>query len=171
MQPTIKSHIEFCKAVSDGSTYKDAYKTYVSRKVNVSEAVCEKDGSLLGKKYAIYIQELKQKTSIAIDKAYENEAVKDALKSVMCKVERMQILTQIARGEIPLTKPMVVDKIIEEVDVVPDWMDRKNAIAELNKMDGSYSPIKVADTDIDGKDKPVYTTYVIDTIGEVKLKS
>ena len=60
MQPNLKSHIEFCKAVSEGSTYKDAYKTYVSRKVNVSDAVCEKDGSLLAKKYASHIQDLKQ---------------------------------------------------------------------------------------------------------------
>ncbi len=56
--------------------------------------------------------------------------------------ERKEILSMIARGGIPLTKAMVVDGKIQHVDVVPDWMDRKNAIAELNKMDGTYAPEK-----------------------------
>lgn len=56
--------------------------------------------------------------------------------------ERKEVLSQIARGEIPLKKPMVCDGDIVEVPVVPDWMDRRNAIAELNKMDGSYAAIK-----------------------------
>lgn len=79
----------------------------------------------------------KEKDEISIEA--EKEAFREG---VLDKTERMQILSQIARGEIPLTKPMVVDKMIQEVDVVPDWMDRRNAIAELNKMDGSYAPAK-----------------------------
>lgn len=69
----------------------------------------------------------------------EKEAVKEA---VMSRVERQKILTQIARGEIPLRKAMVVDGIIEYIDIVPDWMDRKQSIAELNKMEGDYAPTK-----------------------------
>jgi len=64
------------------------------------------------------------------------------ISKIMDKFERMEILTQIARGEIPLKKPMVVDGDIEEVEIVPAWMDRKAAIAELNKMDGEYAPVK-----------------------------
>lgn len=67
-------------------------------------------------------------------------------------VERKEILSKIARGEIPLTKPMVVDGMVELVPVVPDWMDRKNAIAELNKMEGDYAPTKIAQTTKDGDD-------------------
>lgn len=78
------------------------------------------------------------------EKAYKSiEKVADEIAAqILSNFQRKVILSQIARGEIMLTKHMVVDKIIESVPVVPDWMDRKNAIAELNKMDGSYAPIK-----------------------------
>ena len=95
----------------------------------------------------------------------EQEAIKEGVKEniqkeveartieIMSVIERQEILSQIARGQIPLKKPMVVDKVIEEIDVVPDWNDRKAAIAELNKMDGAYAPIKQADTNPDGSAK------------------
>ena len=60
----------------------------------------------------------------------------------MQRAERMEIPTKIARGNIKLGKPMVVDKVIQVIEVVPDYMDRKNAIAELNKMDGNYAAAK-----------------------------
>jgi len=71
------------------------------------------------------------------------EGKKEALKkAILTKHERMEILTQIAKGEIPLVKHIVCDGVIQEVEVVPAWADRKVAIAELNKMDGEYAPIK-----------------------------
>jgi len=71
------------------------------------------------------------------------EGKKEALKkAILTKHERMEILTQIAKGEIPLVKHIVCDGVIQEVDVIPAWADRKAAIAELNKMDGEYAPIK-----------------------------
>ena len=92
----------------------------------------------------------------------ENKAIQDKVEQEVAKevearkldimdaMERKAILTQIARGEIPLTKPIVVDKELKHIEVVPDWMDRKAAIAELNKMDGDYAPIKQANTNPDG---------------------
>lgn len=81
---------------------------------------------------------------------------------IMGVVERKNILTQIARGEIPLSKPLVIDKEIRYLDVVPDYTDRKNAIAELNKMDGAYQPTKIANTNPDGTPvAPATTTTVI----------
>ncbi len=65
-------------------------------------------------------------------------------------LERKEILTKIARGQIPLKRAMVVDGAIEYIEIVPDWMDRKAAIAELNKMEGDYAPTKVAQTDTEG---------------------
>jgi len=79
--------------------------------------------------------------------AEEVEARKLEIMDVM---ERKDILTQIARGKIPLKKHMVVDKVIEEVDVIPDWNDRRAAIAELNKMDGDYAPTKQSNVNPDG---------------------
>lgn len=62
-----------------------------------------------------------------------------AASGILSKIERQKILSQIALGKIPLVKHMVVDKSIQEVEIVPNWSDRKNAIDILNKMDGSYS--------------------------------
>lgn len=146
MQPTIKSHIDFCKSVANGSTFKDAYLMQVSCKNGTSEATAEQQGSRLAKKYAIYIQELKQKTSMAIDKAYENEAVKDALKSVISKTERMQVLSDIAIGKLKISKPIFTKEGVIDSYVEPDCNDRTKAIAELNKMDGAYAPQKIDNT-------------------------
>lgn len=84
----------------------------------------------------------------------ELQQLEERKAGIMTAIERMEILTQIARGEIPLTKPMVVNQMLVHIDVVPDWMDRKAAIAELNKMDGEYAPTKVASTNTKGEDLP-----------------
>ena len=62
--------------------------------------------------------------------------------NIMSIVERQHILSQIARGEIMLRKPIVVKGEIQHIEVAPDWTDRRNAIAELNKMDGAAQPEK-----------------------------
>jgi hypothetical protein len=124
MKPTKKSHIDFCRAVADGMTYKDAYKAQVADKEGISEGGAEAAGSKLAKKYAEHIIILKQRVSAAIDTAHEQSAVKTALKSVLSKAERMQKLSGFADD----------DKI--------NIQDRIKAISELNKMDGSYAPIK-----------------------------
>jgi len=103
----------------------------------------------------------------------EQEAIKEGVKESIKKdiedrkieilnaIQRQEILSQIARGEIPLKKPMVVDKEIREIDVVPDWNDRKAAIAELNNMDGAY--VNKAPVGPDGSVVPQNTTVVIKT--------
>ena len=83
MKPKSKEHIEFCNLVSKGTTYKDAYYLQVGCKNNTSDATCEQQGSRLAKKYAEYIQELKERISTAIDKAHENSAVNEALKEIL----------------------------------------------------------------------------------------
>jgi hypothetical protein len=90
--------------------------------------------------------------SDAANKAYIATKENAAIEAVMSAQERKEVLTKIGRGEIPLTKPMVVDGAVELIPVVPDWMDRRAAIAELNKMEGDYSPTKTAATTVDGKD-------------------
>lgn len=36
------------------------------------------------------------------------------------------------------------------------------ASAEINKLTGSYAPVKIADTDVDGNDKPRVIVYLPD---------
>ena len=103
--------------------------------------------------------ELQQEAKQAANKVYIETAENAAKEAIMSKIERQQILTQIARGEIPLKKPIVVDKQIEEIEIVPDWMDRKAAIAELNKMDGDYAPTRNEHTGKNGE--PIKTETVI----------
>lgn len=61
---------------------------------------------------------------------------------IMNAMERKHILTQIARGELEVTKSVPNGKTIDHIITTPDYNDRKAAIAELNKMDGDYAPIK-----------------------------
>ena len=96
---------------------------------------------------------IKQETINKELASVELEQKKESLKkAILSRDERMEILTKIAKGEIPLTKPMVCDGVIQHVLVVPNWMDRKNAISELNKMDGSYAPTK-SEVDLTGEIK------------------
>lgn len=92
--------------------------------------------------------------------AKEVEARKEA---IMSAIERKEVLTKIARGEMRMKKHMVADGVIQHVDVDPDWTDRKNAIAELNKMDGAYASEKtevklIADPCVIDWTKPVDET-------------
>jgi len=69
-------------------------------------------------------------------------------KAILTKEERLEILSQIARGEIPMVKYIVVSggaacgSSIEERTIYPAWRDRRDAVAEINKMEGDYAPIK-----------------------------
>jgi len=113
-------------------TYKTSVKTFDTRLKIATEAIRGESSRIL-----------------EVSEAYVKEEIEGRKLKLMTVAERMDVLSKIAGGEIPLFKPMVVNGEIQMVDVVPDWMDRKNAIAELNKMDGSYSATKteVAITD------------------------
>ena len=134
--------IEFCKQLANGKNATEAYHIAFKTK---NRTTCKVNGSKLFKLAAIKakIKEFQKTASTITAKA--NQLAMDKVKAdeVMGTAERMIVLSKIARGQIPLIKPMVCDGEIQEIEVVPDWMDRKNAIAELNKMDGSYPPAKV----------------------------
>ena len=71
------------------------------------------------------------------------EAKKNRLKSlIMDKEERMEVLTKIARGQLTYHKEVATKDGPVEIIAKPDFVDRKAAIAELNKMDGDYAPVK-----------------------------
>lgn len=100
-------------------------------------------------------QEAIKKAKATID--IEN-GIKERYRQIADVGERKEILTKIVRGQIPLTKPMIVKGRIRHIKTVPDWADRRAAIAELNKMDGSYAPDKIANTDTEGNDVKPYTS-------------
>jgi len=91
--------------------------------------------------YNIADEEYQEFLSVAnpIVRAKEIEALGQiAVSNILSKFERQQILSDIAMGRIPLIKHIVVNRMIEEVEIVPNWSDRKSAIDILNKMDGAY---------------------------------
>jgi len=93
-------------------------------------------------------QAIKEKLT-AIDTAAAIEARK---KAIMTADERKELLTKLITGEIKAKRPFVIGGKIMEYPEEPTHRDRISAIAELNKMDGSYTPIKVANTNVDGQD-------------------
>ena len=161
------THVEFIKScLRKGEQRGDILAKFVKKWQNVSIRTFDR-------RLKEAENDMQTEISAINDKAYKNiEKIADELScQILSTLERQVILSKIARGEIMLTKPMVVDKAVELIPVVPDWMDRKNAISELNKMDGSYVPVKIAQTDKDGNDiPPTITNYVIPVIGEIELK-
>ena len=137
--PLNPSQKKFCELYVNGMPATDAYMQAYGND-NTNSCAVSAVRLLKSKKIDAEIKRL-QSLNNEIVKAATVEAIKDDVKrDIMQRGERMETLTMIARGKVPLKKPMVVDKEIVLIDVVPDYMDRKNAIAELNKMDGSYAP-------------------------------
>jgi len=149
---------EFCKLFITGKSGADAYSIAFNSN---NQSNCKVNASKLLKsdKIKSYISELQAENKKIVEMA-NNKAAQDlADGSIATATERMQILTKIMRGEIPLIKPMVVDKQLVDIEVVPDYSDRRAAIAELNKMDGSYAPAK-QDITTNGKDLPQTTIQI-----------
>jgi len=61
---------------------------------------------------------------------------------IIDKFERMQILSAMADGSLQVPRNVVTREGVITLEAFPDYTDRKAAIAELNKMDGEYAPIK-----------------------------
>jgi len=101
------------------------------------------------------------KDAITKEQEYANSKVNDLVSeeikqrkiAIMDVLERKEILTKIARGELTYTKQAVSGDGIVDFEVEPDFTDRKAAIAELNKMDGDYSPTK-ANVELNVKQLP-----------------
>ena len=121
-----KEHTEFIRLVSDGVSQKEAYRVSVGKK-GVSDATCEVKSSILAKKYAKEIKSERKKTSDIVDVINEKKTQENASIRVLSKIERMGSLTGIAVAG------------LEE----SNNSDKVKAIAELNKMDGSYAPTQV----------------------------
>ncbi len=96
----------------------------------------------------------------------EHEVAKEvkALKTkILTAIERKELLTQIAKGDIEIpTKEAKWDSVQGKFVMIPaaelpDHAARIRAIAELNKMDGSYQPTKI-DATVTEKKLPSWLT-------------
>lgn len=138
--PKSKSHIKFIELVAGGEAIGKAYQLITKNKPTIKTA--NENGSKLAKRYAIEIATERDKLQKAISLAHESDTLKSALKSVLSKAERLEWLTKLVNGEIKAKVPFVIGGKIMEYPSEPSHSDRIKALAELNKMDGSYAPTK-----------------------------
>lgn len=89
----------------------------------------------------------------------DTQAAIDARKKEIVAIEeRKELLSNIATGKIKVKRPFVIGGKIMEYPEEPSHSDRIKALAELNKMDGSYQPQKI-DAEISGSVKTVIQLF------------
>ena len=93
------------------------------------------------------LKEINERTEESIKKEVEARKAK-----ILTALDRQEILAKIALGELEIEQEVATATGVKIVRNKPDFNDRKAAIAELNKMDGSYAPAKTETTLKLGKD-------------------
>lgn len=134
-------HIEFINLVASGESQSTAYKATVGNK-SATIAQVKSKASNLAKKYAVLINEERERLRKVVEAANDSKVSEIAQMNIMGKAERMELLTKMAKGELKIKTPVVIAGKIMEYPAEPTASDRRSAIAELNKMDGSYAPAK-----------------------------
>ena len=80
-------------------------------------------------------------------KVLSEEAADKASLETLSVAERIDLLVKMAKGEIDIEQETTTkDGGIVTITVKPSHSDRRAAIAELNKMDGSYAPAETKTT-------------------------
>lgn len=155
-----KKHTQFIALVAGGETFERAYATTCNKKATSANA--RSSGSKLAKRYKENIQSEREKLQKVITQATESNIVKEALKTVLGKAERVTLLSEAANDLIAKVKGekrftfFSGGKIMQShngetfmlpVDTQIKILEAaRGLIAELNKLDGSYASIK---TEID----------------------
>ena len=134
-------HIEFVQLVAKGVQQEEAYRLTIGNKDTTSGSA-RAQGSKLAKKYALLINEERERLRKVVEAANDSKVSEIAQKRIMSLVERMEWLTKLVDGTIKAKRPFVVGGKIMEYPEEPSHSDRVKALAELNKMDGSYAPAK-----------------------------
>jgi len=126
------------KMIEQGKTYSVSFAV-TGPKWAISETTFKRYWKIANQQHTDK-QDLIKKQLLATDTAAAIDARKRA---IMTADERKELLSKIAKGEmtelIPDTDPA---KPALEVPLQIDAMVRIKAIAELNKMDGDYAPVK-----------------------------
>jgi hypothetical protein len=134
-------HQQFIELVAAGSEQDKAYIKAIA-KDGTSQASARQKGSTLAKRYANEIQIERERVGKVIEAAKDKLVSDIAEMNILSTAERMEMLSKIAKGEVKIKKPFVIAGKIMEYPSEPDHNDRTKAIAELNKMDGSYAATK-----------------------------
>lgn len=138
IMPSREAQIKFILSkLKEGKKRADYLNEYLE-KFGTSAAMMDKNivhaKNRIDSEKAMFAKKLEQ----SIDKRVDEITGK-----ILSQTEIMITLSKIISGEVLYTKPMVVDGQVVEVPVAPDYQDRKNAAAELNKMRGDYEAAKM----------------------------
>lgn len=85
----------------------------------------------------------KEKLNKKVEALDTEMALESRKRAIMSADERKEYLSALISGDIKAKRPFVIGGKIMEYPEEPNHSDRIRAIAELNKMDGSYMPAKV----------------------------
>ena len=132
-------HSEFIMLVAGGTNQSEAYVLTNPNK-NLTKGTIKVESSKLAKKYALLINEERERLRKVVEAANDSKVSEIAQMNIMGKAERMELLTKMAKGQLKIKTPVVIAGKIMEYPAEPTASDRRAAIAELNKMDGSYAP-------------------------------
>lgn len=119
-----------------GKKWQSASQRTFDRRLKAAESIMQGE-----------LKEINQRTEENIAKEVESRTTR-----ILTALERQEILAQIALGELEIEQEVATATGVKIVKNKPDFNDRKAAIAELNKMDGSYAPAKTETTLKLGKD-------------------
>lgn len=134
-------HSEFIMLVAGGTNQSEAYVLTNPNK-NLTKGTIKVESSKLAKKYALLINEERERLRKVVEAANDSKVSEIAQMNIMGKAERMELLTKMAKGELKIKTPFVIAGKIMEYPAEPTASDRRAAIAELNKMAGDYAPAK-----------------------------
>lgn len=138
MKPAFYQQVEFIKdCLRKGDTRKIILGKFGTKWVKASK-------NTFARRLKLASEAIGSEQSLIQKEAEKGVAKKiDELESkIMTAVERKIWLTKMVSGEIKAKKPFVIAGKIMEYQEDPNHSDRVRALAELNKMDGDYAPVK-----------------------------
>lgn len=136
-----QSHINFIRLIAEGKGQGEAYQLSVAKK-SLSPSVAHVQGCKLAKKYSNEINSERKRISSIIESSKDTASAAIEASAIMDRLERMKLLSDIARGNLSVEQAISTKDGIDIVEAKPSFSERRAAISELNKMDGSYSPTK-----------------------------
>jgi len=143
-----KSHSEFIRLVSNGSTQTHAYKVTCGNS-RVTSSVAKVKGSQLSKRYAVLIAQAKKEAQDIIQQANNTKASQNAQNEVLEKASKIgtqmevdAINWKIINGEEFEIKQLNAQGKVFKANITPSIAERRAAIETYNKRFGSNEAIK-----------------------------
>ena len=130
-----QKHKEFIRLVIDGVAQDEAYLVTVGNN-KVTRATARAKGSAMAKKYALEIQQAKERASDIVEQANNDKDVQKALKSTLTKAEVDAVNSSMIKGELYQVQMVNSQGKIWKAMVSPTIAERQKAIDTYYKRFG-----------------------------------